>query len=122
MQNSILKPSFVAFRLQPRGHSKQFVRQVESGENPEILRPGNRRYKLRSIPKGYDWQEGERVALVALTGAGVVPTSIYGTFLGIDRSNGRKAAMVQWDEKFAHVSGTVAFQRIRPIALILNHD
>jgi hypothetical protein len=95
---------------------------VESGENAEILRPENRRYKLRSIPKGYDWQEGERVALVALTGAGVVPTSIYGTFLGIDRSNGRKAAMVKWDEKTAHISGTVAFQRIRPVALILNHD
>jgi hypothetical protein len=95
---------------------------VENGENAEILRPGNRRYKLRSIPKGYDWQEGERVALVALTGAGMVPTSIYGTFLGIDKSNGRKAAMVEWDKKSAHVSGTVAFQRIRPMALILNND
>lgn len=116
------KPSFVAFRLQPRGHSKQFVQCVESGENPEILRPVSRRYKLRSIPKDYDWQEGERVALVALTGAGVVPTSVYGTFVGIDGSNGRKAAMVQWDEKTAHISGTVAFQRIRPIALILDHD
>jgi hypothetical protein len=94
---------------------------VENGENAEILRPGNRRYKLRSIPKGYDWQEGERVALVALTGAGMVPTSIYGTFLGIDKSNGRKAAMVEWDKKSAHVSGTVAFQRIRPVALILNN-
>ena len=118
----MLKPSFVVSRLQPRGHSKQFVRCVESGENAEILRPGNRRYKLRSIPKGYDWQEGERVALVTLTGAGMVPTSIYGTFLGIDRSNGRKAAMVKWDEKTAHISGTVAFQRIRPVALILNND
>jgi len=117
----MLKPSFVVSRLQPRGHSKQFVRCVENGENAEILRPGNRRYKLRSIPKGYDWQEGERVALVALTGAGMVPTSIYGTFLGIDKSNGRKAAMVEWDKKSAHVSGTVAFQRIRPVALILNN-
>jgi hypothetical protein len=116
------KLSFAVFRLQPRGHSKQFVRRVENGENPEILCPASRRYKLRSVPKGYDWQEGERVALVALTGAGVVPTSIYGTFVGIDRSNGRKAAMVQWDKKTAHVSGTVAFQRIRPIALILDHD
>ena len=116
------KPSFVASRLQPRGHSKQFVRRVESGENAEVLRPGNRRYTLKSVPKDYDWQEGERVALVAFTGAGVVPTSIYGTFLGIDRSNGRKAAMVQWDKKIAHISGTVAFQRIRPIALILDHD
>ena len=116
------KPSFVASRLQPRGHSKQFVRCVENGENTEILRPASRRYKLRSIPKGYDWQEGERVALVALTGAGVVPTSIYGTFLGIDQRNGRRAAMVKWDEKTAHISGTVAFQRIRPVALILNHD
>ena len=116
------KPSFVASRLQPRGHSKQFARRVENGENTEILHPANRRYKLRSIPKGYDWQEGERVALVAFTGAGVVPTSIYGTFLGIDRSNGRKAAMVQWDKKNACISGTVAFQRIRPIALILDHD
>ena len=118
----MLKPSFVASRLQPIGHSKQFVRSVESGENAEILRPGNRRYKLRGIPKDYDWQEGERVALVAFTGAGVVPTSIFGTFLGIDRSNGRKAAMVQWDKKIACISGTVAFQRIRPIALILDHD
>ena len=118
----MLKPSFVVSRLQPRGHSKQFVRCVESGENPEILRPVSRRYKVRSIPKGYDWQEGERVALVAFTGAGVVPTSICGTFIGIDRSNGRKAAMVEWDKKSAHVSGTVAFQRIRPIALILDHD
>ena len=117
----MLKPSFVVSRLQPRGHSKQFARCVENGENAEILRPGNRRYKLRSIPKGYDWQEGERVALVALTGAGMVPTSIYGTFLGIDKSNGRKAAMVEWDKKSAHVSGTVAFQRIRPVALILNN-
>ena len=118
----MLKPSFVASRLQPRGHGKQFVRRVENGENPEILRPVSRRYKLRSVPKGYDWQEGERVALVTLTGAGMVPTSIYGTFLGIDRSNGRKAAMVKWDEKTAHISGTVAFQRIRPVALILNND
>jgi hypothetical protein len=118
----MFKPSFVASRLQPRGHEKQFVRRVESGETPEILRPGNRRYTLKSVPKGYDWQEGERVVLVALTGAGVVPTSIYGTFVGIDRSNGRKAAMVRWDKKIAHISGTVAFQRIRPIALILDHD
>jgi hypothetical protein len=95
---------------------------VENGETPEILRSESRRYKVRSIPKGYDWQKGERVALVTLTGAGVVPTSIYGTFVGIDRSNGRKAAMVQWDQKTAHISSTVAFQRIRPIALILNHD
>jgi hypothetical protein len=116
------KLSFAVFRLQPRGHGKQFVQRVENGENPEILCPASRRYKLRSVPKGYDWQEGERVALVALTGAGVVPTSIYGTFVGIDRSNGRKAAMVQWDKKTAHVSGTVAFQRIRPVALILNND
>ena len=115
MQNRL---SFVT-RLQTKHRDKQFVRAVEDGEKTEILRPANRRYKLRRSPKDYDWTPGERVVLVAFTGAGLVPTAIYGTFQGFTQgSNGRKAAMVQWEQKDALVSGTVAIQRIRPIACL----
>jgi len=59
------------------------------------------------------------VVLVAFTGAGLVPTSIHGTFQGFTKgSNGRKAAMVQWEQNDVLVSSTVAIQRIRPIACI----
>jgi hypothetical protein len=33
-------------------------------------------------------------------------------------SNGRKAAMVKWEQNDAFISGTVAIQRIRPIACL----
>jgi len=112
------KLSFVT-RLQTNDRSKQFVRAVEDGENAEILRPASRRYTLRRSPQDYDWTPGERVVLVALTGAGLVPTAIYGTFQGFTKgSNGRKAAMVQWEQEDALVSSTVAIQRLRPIALL----
>jgi hypothetical protein len=112
------KLSFVT-RLQTNDRSKQFVRAVEDGENAEILRPASRRYTLRRSPQDYDWTPGERVVLVALTGAGLVPTAIYGTFQGFTKgSNGRKAAMVQWEQEDALVSSTVAIQRLRPIACL----
>ena len=112
------KLSFVT-RLQTNDRSKQFVRAVEDGENAEILRPASRRYTLRRSPQDYDWTPGERVVLVAFTGAGLVPTAIYGTFQGFTKgSNGRKAAMVQWEQEDALVSSTVAIQRLRPIACL----
>ncbi len=112
------KLSFVT-RLQTTDRSKQFVRAVDDGEKTEILRPSSRRYTLRRSPQDYDWTPGERVVLVAFTGAGLVPTSIYGIFQGFTKgSNGRKAAMVQWEQEDALLSSTVAIQRIRPIALL----
>lgn len=91
----------------------------DNGEKAEILHPASRRYKLSRSPKDHEWTPGERVALVAYTGAGLVLTSIYGTFQGFTRgANGRKAAMVQWEQTNALVSSTVAIQRIRPIACI----
>ena len=112
------KLSFVT-RLQTTDRSKQFVRAVEGGENAEILRPASRRYTLRRSPQDYDWTPGERVVLVAFTGAGLVPTATYGIFQGFTKgSNGRKAAMVQWEQEDALISGTVAIQRIRPIACL----
>lgn len=112
------KLSFVT-RLQTANGNKQFVRAVDDGEKAEILRPASRRYTLRRSPQDYDWTPGERVALVAFTGAGLVPTAIYGTFQGFTKgSNGRKAAMVQWEQEDALVSSTVAIQRLRPISLL----
>ena len=112
------KRSFVT-RLQTNDGRKQFARKVDAGENAEILHSASRRYMLRPLPKDYDWTPGERVVLVSLTGAGMVPTSIYGAFQGFTQgANGRKAAMVQWEQNHALVSGTVAIQRIRPIACI----
>ena len=112
------KHSFVT-RLQANDGRKQFARKVDDGERAEILHSVSRRYTLRRSPKDYDWTPGERVVLVAFTGAGMVPTSIYGTFQGFTRgSNGRKAAMVQWEQNDALISGTVAIQRIRPIACL----
>ena len=112
------KLSFVT-RLHASDGSKQFARKVDGGEKAEILRSASRRYTLRPSPKDYEWTPGERVVLVALTGAGMVPTSIYGAFQGFTRgSNGRKAAMVQWEQNDAFISGTVAIQRIRPIACL----
>ena len=112
------KRSFVT-RLQANNGNKQFVRAVDDGEKAEILRPASRRYKLRRSPTDYDWTPGERVVLVALTGAGLVPTAIYGIFQGFTKGrNGRKAAMVQWEQEDALVSSTVAIQRIRPIACL----
>lgn len=91
----------------------------DNGEKAEILHPASRRYKLSRSPKDHEWTPGDRVALVAYTGAGLVLTSIYGTFQGFTRgANGRKAAMVQWEQTNALVSSTVAIQRIRPIACI----
>ena len=110
--------SFVT-RLQTNNGRKQFVRSVEDGEKAEILHPVSRRYMLRRLPKDYEWTPGERVVLVTLTGAGMVPTSTYGAFQGFARgSNGRKAAMVQWEQENALISSTVAIQRIRPIAFL----
>ena len=112
------KFSFVT-RLQTNDGRKQFARKVEDGESAEILHSVSRRYTLRRSPTNYDWTPGERVVLVAFTGAGMVPTSIYGTFQGLTKgSNGRKAAMVEWEQKHPFVSGTVAIQRIRPIACL----
>ena len=91
----------------------------DNGEKAEILHPASRRYKLSRSPKDHEWTPGELVALVAYTGAGLVLTSIYGTFQGFTKgANGRKAAMVQWEQTNALVSSTVAIQRIRPIACI----
>lgn len=112
------KHSFVT-RLQANDGRKQFARKVDDGENAEILHSVSRRYTLRRSPTDYDWTPGERVVLVTLTGAGMVPTSTYGTFQGFTKgSNGRKAAMVQWEQKHPFISGTVAIQRIRPIACL----
>jgi hypothetical protein len=112
------KHSFVT-RLQTNDGRKQFAKKVVDGEDAEVLLSVSRRYTLKRSPTNYDWTPGERVVLVALTGAGVVPTSTYGTFQGFTKgSNGRKAAMVQWEQNHALVSGTVAIQRIRPIACI----
>ena len=92
---------------------------VDDGEKAEILRPASRRYKLRRSPNDHDWTPGERVVLVAYTGAGLVPTGFYGTFQGFTKGpNGRKAAVVQWEQKDALISGTVAIQRIRPIDIL----
>ena len=112
------KHSFVT-RLQTNDGRKQFAKKVVDGEDAEVLLSVSRRYTLKRSPTDYDWTPGERVVLVAFTGAGMVPTSIYGTFQGFTKgSNGRKAAMVQWEQNDAFVSGTVAIQRIRPIACI----
>ena len=112
------KLSFVT-RLQANDGRKQFARKVDDGERAEILHSVSRRYTLRRSPTDYDWTPGERVVLVAFTGAGMVPTSIYGTFQGFTKgSNGRKAAMVKWEQNDAFISGTVAIQRIRPITCL----
>ena len=112
------KHSFVT-RLQANDGRKQFARKVDDGESAEILHSVSRRYTLQRSPNDYDWTPGERVVLVAFTGAGMVPTAIYGTFQGLTKgANGRKAAMVQWEQNDALISGTVAIQRIRPVACI----
>ena len=112
------KHSFVT-RLQANDGRKQFARKVVDGESAEVLLSVSRRYTLRRSPKDYDWTPGERVVLVTLTGAGMVPTSTYGIFQGFTKgSNGRKAAMVQWEQKHPFISGIVAIQRIRPIACL----
>lgn len=119
-------PSFVVFRLKQQDGRKSFVKTVGDGEkartngsdSPSVLHPASKRHKLPQLPKNYVWTIGERVVLVAFTGAGMVPTSIFGSFQGFIKNNGRKTAMVTWDEKYAFVSSTVAIQRIRPIAFI----
>jgi hypothetical protein len=68
------KLSFVT-RLQANDGRKQFARKVDDGERAEILHSVSRRYTLRRSPTDYDWTPGERVVLVAFTGAGMVPTS-----------------------------------------------
>lgn len=118
--------SFVVFRLKQRDGRQSFVKAVDDGEKarktgsdcPTVLRPLSKRHRLPPLPKHYGWTIGERVVLVAFTGAGIVPTGIFGSFQGFIKTDGRKAAMVAWDEKHAFVSGTVAIQRIRPIAFI----
>lgn len=90
----------------------------DGSEHPKVLHPMSKQHRLRRSPKGYDWQSGERVVLVAFTGAGVVPTSLYGVFVGFTKNNGRKSAIVKWDDESTLVGSTVAVQRIRPIALI----
>ena len=119
-------PSFVVFRLKQRDGRQSFVRAVSDGEKarnngsdcPIPLRPLSKRHKLPQLPKNYAWTIGERVVLVSFTGAGVVPSSVFGTFQGFVKSNGRKAAMVTWDREDSVVSSTVAIQRIRPITLV----
>jgi hypothetical protein len=118
--------SFVVFRLKQHDGRRSFVKAVDDGEKarkagsdcPIVLRPSSKRHRLPPLPKHYGWTIGERVVLVAFTGAGMVPTSIFGSFQGFVKANGRKAAMVAWDEKHAFVSDTVAIQRVRPIAFI----
>lgn len=110
--------SFVT-RLHLKDSWVQLGRVGDDGEKAEILRPASRRYKLKRSPKDHEWTPGERVVLVAYTGAGLVPTSTYGIFQGFTRgANGRKAAMVQWEQADALVSSTVAIQRIRPIDVL----
>ncbi len=119
-------PSFVVFRLKQHDGRKSFVKAVDDGGKAEkegsdcqkVLRPLSRKHRLPQLPKNYAWTIGERVVLVTLTGAGMVPTSIFGRFQGFIKSNGRKAAVVAWDREDTLVSGTVAIQRIRPIAFI----
>lgn len=119
-------PSFVVFRLKQNDGRKSFVKAVDDGgkaekqssDCPKVLHPLSKKHRLPQLPKNYAWTVGERVVLVTLTGAGMVPTSIFGIFQGFIKSNGRKAAVVAWDEKHAFVSSTVAIQRIRPIALV----
>ena len=110
--------SFVT-RLQLTDGRKQFVRAVENGEKAETMHPVSRRYALAKLPKGYEWTIGERVVLVAYTAAGAVPTAIYGSFAGLTKGNdGKKAAIIEWDEKQSSISDIVAMQRIRPISCI----
>ncbi len=119
-------PSFVVFRLKQHDGRKSFVKAVDDGRNAEkegsdcqkVLHPLSRKHRLPTLPKNYAWTIGERVVLVTLTGAGMVPTSLFGIFQGFVKSNGRKAAVVTWDREDAPISSTVAIQRIRPIALI----
>lgn len=118
--------SFVVFRLKQQDGRKSFVKAVDDGEKarkegsdcPKVLRPSSKRHRLPRLPKNYEWTVGERVVLVSLTGAGMVPTGIFGSFQGFFKSSGRKAAVVTWDGEDAPISSTVAIQRIRPIALI----
>lgn len=123
----MIKRSFVVSRLKRNDARKSFVRAVNDGQNaekngsdcPKVLHPLSQRHRLPQLPKNYEWTIGETVALVAFTGAGMVPSSIYGTFQGFTRgSNGRKAAVVTWHREDALISGTVAIQRIRPIAFL----
>jgi hypothetical protein len=96
------------------------MEDAENGgsECPKILRPVSKQHRLKRCPKNYDWKVGERVVLVAFTGAGMVPTSLYGIFLGFSKCNGRKNAVVRWDDESTLIGGTVAVQRIRPISFI----
>lgn len=118
--------SFIVFRLKQNDGRKSFVKAVDDGRNAEkegsdcqkVLRPLSKKHRLPQLPKDYAWTIGERVVLVTLTGAGMVPTSIFGIFQGFVKSNGRKAAVVSWEREDALVSSTVAIQRIRPIALV----
>jgi hypothetical protein len=94
-------PFYSLPRLKPINGRKQFARAVAEGEISEtrgtdILLSVSRRHTMLPLPKSYEWQIGETVALVAITGAGMVPTSIYGLFQGFTKRNGRKAAMVAW--------------------------
>jgi hypothetical protein len=93
------KHSFVT-RLQANDGRKQFARKVDDGERAEILHSVSRRYTLRRSPKDYDWTPGERVVLVALHrgwhGANVHLRHLPGS--SPREANGRKAAMVQWEQ------------------------
>jgi len=110
--------SFVT-RLQLNDRRKCFAKAMENGEKAEIMHPVSRRYALTRLPKGYEWTIGERVVLIAYTAAGPVPTSIYGLFAGLTTgNNGRKAAIIKWDEEQGLISDIVAMQRIRPISCI----
>ena len=117
--------SFVV-RLRHQDGRNSFVKAVDKGEitantgseSPKILHPSSKKHRMRRLPRDYAWSIGERVALVAFTAAGLVPTSILGDFQGFTCLNGRKKAVVTWDQENSSVSGTVAIQRIRPISFI----
>jgi len=117
--------SFIV-RLGHRDGRNSFAKAVDKGEitantgseSPRILHPSSKRHRMRRLPRDYAWSIGERVVLVAFTAAGLVPTSFLGDFQGFTGLNGRKKAVVTWDQEDSSVSDTVAIQRIRPISFI----
>lgn len=117
--------SFVT-KLNNGDAKRRFATKVNDGETTEKtggesrkpLQCQSRRHTIRRCFSCYDWTPGERVVLVSLTGAGVVPTALFGTFLGFTAPPQRRAAIVLWDESSLRLPSTVAVQRIRPVAFI----
>ena len=83
-----------------------------------LLRSINKRHTIRRLPRHYEWSIGEQVVLLCFTAAGVVPSATFGILQGFTKHNGRKMAIVCWEQKHPLISSTVAIQRIRPIAFI----